>query len=261
MAFPSHSSASAKRASAGKAQAASFPTGTCTRGSSIRTANPSARSFAPGSVRFNRSRTSSNVRGPAAKMSRAFRTSRPGSTRAPRAFRIVRIPAPSTGCSAGRSVTKSLALATCSVPRRKVARTTFRSTSSLVRASRRNPSTRAHRPRKGGRGHWACIPTSLSIARSGVTSSRASSICRASVARLSWRSERVLAVAIPKPTYRRAPAGALPMATSSRSPRTSIIRPAIAGVAMSGCPIRLRATSSNCGPAFTTKTSPSSPER
>ena len=65
IACPSHSSASAKRALAGKAHAASFPTGTWTSGSSIRTANPSARSFAPGSVRFSRSRTSSNVSGPA----------------------------------------------------------------------------------------------------------------------------------------------------------------------------------------------------
>ena len=108
----------------------------------------------------------------------------------------MRIPASSTGCIVGRSATKSLALATWSVPRRNVARTTFRSTSSFVRASRRNPSTRPHSPTKGGRGSCACIPTSFSIARSGVTSSRASSICRASVARLSWRTVSVSAAFI-----------------------------------------------------------------
>ena len=164
----SHSSASANRGLAGKAHAASFPTGTWTSGSSIRTANPSARSFAPGFARFSRSRTSSKVCGPSARIARASRVSRSGSTRAPRALRIARIPASSTGCSVGRSATKSRALETWSVPRSNVARTALRPTRSCVRSSRRNPSTRPHRPTNGGRGTCACRPTSLSIAASGL---------------------------------------------------------------------------------------------
>ena len=71
------------------------------------------------------------------------------------------------------------------MPRMSVARTTLRSWTARARSSARKPSTRDHRPMKGGRASWACRPASRSTALRTVVFSRASSICRARVARFS----------------------------------------------------------------------------
>ena len=79
---------------------------------------------------------------------------------------------------------------TCSVPRSDVPRTSRLSTSALTTSSRFSPSILDHRPTKGGRAICACSARSCCVAFRTEVRLRARSICRASVARFSWRRVR-----------------------------------------------------------------------
>ena len=85
------------------------------------------------------------------------------------------------------------------VIRKSVPRTTRRCSSARVSCSRRNPSIRLQRPMYGARGSWSCIAHSRSTARGTETLVRASSSCRASVARFSSRCVMTLGVEGGKP--------------------------------------------------------------
>ena len=110
------------------------------------------------------------------------------SSESARSLRMARIPASSDGCRQPRNFRKSAAVIRWIVPRIDVARTTVRLFTAVGQFRRAKPWRRDHRPVNGGRGNCACRPSSCSTALTTGRFSRASSICRASVARLSSRS-------------------------------------------------------------------------
>lgn len=92
-----------------------------------------------------------------------------------------------TGWLNGRSSSASGADSTCTVERIAVIRTTAREAISSDSSAGSKPSSRAARPRYGGRGSCPWSPTSASTAAGAGIRTRRSSSCRSSVARLSCR--------------------------------------------------------------------------
>ena len=123
-----------------------------------------------------------------AKYARASASSAGMSSASVRSRRIACIPASSDGCRQPRNFRKSAAVIRWIVPRMDVARTTVRLFTAVDRSAREKSWRRDHNPVNGGLGSCACRPSRCSTAFTTGRFSRASSIWRASVARLSSRS-------------------------------------------------------------------------
>ncbi len=108
-----------------------------------------------------------------------------------RLARLAYRPRSKTGCNRGRRARKSRAVTRCTVLRISAMRTARRSRIRQASSSERKPSSRVHRPKYGGLGAWACMPTRCSIASAADIFQRRNNNWRASVTRFSSRSDRV----------------------------------------------------------------------